>query len=176
MAEPRLSYEESCRRLQPAVLDDGMIPPIPKQMPRYDDETPGVSIFRTRLGAEVDFSNLTLPRTFFGRSELNSTAFRNADLTESNLCWNDFINVDFSHAVLTGADLRASNFDAVNFSAANLEGADMRRSSFSNCRFSDAVLKGAVLTNAQGKTLSLSEAQRASIQWTSDEGAEPDGG
>jgi uncharacterized protein YjbI with pentapeptide repeats len=128
------------------------------------------------LGAEVDLSNLTLPRTFFGRSELNGTVLRNTDLTESNLCWNDFNNVDFSYAVLTGADLRASNFEGVNFTAANLERADMRRSSFKNCRFDNAVLKGAVLTHAQGKKLSLSEAQRASISWATDDGPEPDGG
>ena len=176
MAEARLTYEESCRRLQPVVLDEGMVPPIPRQTPRYDDESPGVSIFRMLLTDEVDLSNLTLPRTFFGRSELKGTVLRNTDLAESNLCWNDFKDVDFSHAVLTGADLRASNFEAVNFTAANLERADMRRSQFKNCRFDDAVLKGAVLTHAQGKKLSLSKAQRASITWTNDDGPEPDGG
>jgi uncharacterized protein YjbI with pentapeptide repeats len=176
MADARLSYEESCQRLRPVVLKEGAIPPIPSQMPRYDDETLGVSIFRMLLSAEVDLSNLTLPRTFFGRSELNGTVLRNTDLTESNLCWNDFNNVDFSHAVLTGADLRASNFEGVNFTAANLERADMRRSWFKNCRFDHALLKGAVVTHAQGKKLSLSEAQRASISWTGDDGPEPDGG
>lgn len=176
MAEARLSYEESCRRLQPALLDEGAIPPIPERVPRHDDEVSGVSIFRMLLGADVDLSNLTLPRTFFGRSELNGTALRNTDLTESNLCWNDFNKVDFSRAVLAGADLRASNFEQADFTAANLERADLRRSRFNKCRFDDAVLKGAVMTHAQGKKLSLSEAQRASIAWTSDDGPEPEGG
>jgi BTB/POZ domain-containing protein KCTD9 len=176
MTHARLSYEESCRRLQPLVLDEGEIPPIPAAVPQYDDETLGVGIFRMVVGAELDLSNLTLPRTFFGRSELNGTVLRNTDLTESNLCWNDFNKVDFSHAVLVGADLRASHFDGVNFTAANLERADMRRSWFNNCRFDDAVLKGTVLTHAQGKKLSLSEVQRASISWTSDDGPEPEGG
>jgi uncharacterized protein YjbI with pentapeptide repeats len=176
MGATRLSYEDSCKRLQPEILDAGVIPPAPGGVPRYDDESPGVSIFRMLLGADMDLSNLTLPRTFFGRSELSGTSFRNTDLTESNLCWNDFINVDFTGAVLSGADLRASNFEKVNFKGANLQGADMRRSSFTNCLFEHAVLDGAVLTNAQGKKMPLSGAQRLTISWTDDDGPEPDGG
>ena len=66
------------------MLDEGTIPPIPPATPQYDDETPGVSIFRMLLGTELDLANLTLPRTFFGRSELNGTVLRNTDLTESS--------------------------------------------------------------------------------------------
>jgi len=176
MDATRLSYEESCRRLQPAILDKGVIPPVPGRVPRYDDEIPGVSIFRMLLGADLNLSNLSLPRTFFGRSELNGTSLKNTDLTESNLCWNDFIDVDFSGALLCGADLRASNFERVNFAGADLRGADMRQSSFDNCLFEHAVLNGAVLTHAQGKKLLFSEAQRSTISWINDDGPEPGGG
>jgi uncharacterized protein YjbI with pentapeptide repeats len=77
-----------------------------------------------QLDAEVDFSDLTLPRTFFGRSELDGTAFRNTDLTESNLCWNDFNGV--------GADLRRSSFTGCIFEGALLKGAGMPKGK--NCR------------------------------------------
>jgi hypothetical protein len=66
----RLDYEASCRRLN--VLgwaDCEPTPPIPDHKPQCDDEEPlGVHFFRTRV--EGDLSGLTLPRTFFGRSEI----------------------------------------------------------------------------------------------------------
>jgi uncharacterized protein YjbI with pentapeptide repeats len=75
--------------------DSEPAPPIPQRKPRYDDdETLGVSFFRTRVAG--DLSGLTLPRTFFGRSEIKGASFRGTDLRESRLCWNDFIDVDFS--------------------------------------------------------------------------------
>ena len=60
-------------------------------------------------------SHLTIPRTFFGRSEIAHTSFANSDLSESTLCWNDFVDVDFTNACLAGADLRASNYERVRF-------------------------------------------------------------
>src|SRR5689334_22012247 len=95
MAHTRASYEDSVRRLQKDYLGPGEIPPMPKRMPRYDDERLGVAFFRTFVGEHDDLSNLTLPRTYFGRSEINDALFCNTDLTESSLCWNDFIDVDF---------------------------------------------------------------------------------
>src|ERR1043165_7637704 len=90
MANQRLSYEESCRRLQRDYLGKGAIPPLLDRLPRPDDEAPlGVSFFRTFVGEGDDLSNLFLPHTFFGRSEINNAFFRNTDFTESNLCWND---------------------------------------------------------------------------------------
>jgi BTB/POZ domain-containing protein KCTD9 len=86
-ASMRLSYDESCRLLQElGYLDAGKIPPMPDRLPRYDDPEPlGVNFFRTRLEtARLD--NLTLKRTFFGRSELRSVSFVNTDLSQSNLC------------------------------------------------------------------------------------------
>ena len=91
----RRSYEESCRLLQRlGYLGEGIIPPIPDH-PGYDPEKDdedllGVTFFRTWVGvgrpfglqpsnpegwvdvAEHDLENLTLPRTFFGRSEISS--------------------------------------------------------------------------------------------------------
>lgn len=173
---PRLSYDESCRRIQPRHLENGPIPPLPNQMPCADDDVLGVSFFRTLLEDADDLADLTLPRTFFGRSEIHRTSFRNTDLTESNLCWNEFKDVDFTDASLARSDLRASQFTRVRFSSADLSNADMRQSTFERCEFAGATMAGAVLTQAQGRLLSLSSKQRAEIAWTSDDGPEPSGG
>lgn len=170
----RLSYEESCRRLSPYL--NGEIPPMPARLPRADDEVLGVSFFRTRVGGGDDLSDLFLPHTFFGRSEILDAKFRNTDFTESNFCWNDFIDVDFTDAVLARSDLRASGFERVRFVRADLREADLRRSSFSECSFDEARMKGASLTHDQRPSLKLSGRQAVEISWTDDEGDEPDGG
>ena len=173
----RFNYEDSCRRLQSDYLDADAFPPMPERMPQHDDPDPlGVSFFRTSIGGGEDLSNLTLPRTFFGKSEINGASFQNTDFTESNLCWNDFTEVDFTDAVLARSDLRASTFNCVKFVHTDLCGADMRLSSFENCDFENAQLAGAVLTTEQGIELNLSEAQRGQISWTDEDGSEPGGG
>jgi BTB/POZ domain-containing protein KCTD9 len=173
---PRLGYEESCRRLQPRHLDSGAIPPLPARVPQSDDEVLGVSFFRTLVDGTDDLANLTLPRTFFGRSEIAGASFRNTDLSESNLCWNDFIDVDFTHGRLAGSDLRASRFAQVRFISSDLARADLRQSLFEECVFKDATMAGTVLTSAQGRRMPLSDRQRAEIAWTDDDGPEPMGG
>lgn len=65
--------------------------------------------FRTR--DEGDHSGLTLPRAYFGRSDINNASLFNTDLHESNLCWNDFTDVDFGESDLSQSDLRASVFE-----------------------------------------------------------------
>ena len=80
-------------------------------------------------------------------------SFRNTDLSESTLCWNDFADVDF-----TDADLRA---------------ADLRDSIFQGCTFVGADLRGAKLARAQASQLALSPEQQAVVVWNDDE---PDGG
>ncbi len=195
----RRSYEESCRLLQRlGYLDtgaDGMIPPMPDHRPQCDDEEPlGVSFFRTWVGVgrplglqpsphlpwedvpEHALENLTLPRTFFGRSEISSISFQNTDLSESTLCWNDFIEVNFTDTDLSGCDLRASIFSEVDFVRANLRNADLRRSSFEACDFTDADMAGAKLTHEQGEAIDLSEQQRQEIDWQDSQGDEPPGG
>jgi uncharacterized protein YjbI with pentapeptide repeats len=123
-----------------------------------------------------DLSGLTLPRTFFGRSEIKGASFRGTDLRESRLCWNDFIDVDFSETILSDADLRASLFERVSFAGTDLRSADLRRSTFTNCVFDRASMKGTILTRRLGKTLSLSGSQLSEINWTDDDGEEPVGG
>jgi uncharacterized protein YjbI with pentapeptide repeats len=173
----RLSYEESCDRLRELGLlarDDPA--PMPERLPRYDDEEPlGVNIFRRRLADPLDLSDLSLPRTFFGRSEVDGVLFRNSDLRESNLCWNDFVGVDFTGADLGHSDMRSSLFSGVRFVAANLQEADLRRSTFLDCIFEGAVMRGAALTPEQGKALRFSDTQRQEIDWRNQDGPKPDG-
>ena len=174
----RLDYENSCYRLQAnGYLETDTIPPIPHHLPQYDDEEPfGVNFFRTFIDEGEDFSNLTLPRTFFGRSQINSISFQNTDLSESNLCWNAFTAVNFTDAILAHSDLRASDFVDVKFISADLTKSDLRISWFQRCDFSHALMNGTILTFQQGETLDLTDKQRAEIAWTTDEGIEPDGG
>ena len=112
-------------------------PFVPDVMPNYDDEERlGFSYFRSGLEDE-DLGNLTLPRTFFGRSGFIRVNFTNTDLSESRMCWNDFDDCDFSGANLSGYDMRASLFTC-KFAGAVLRGADLRRSTFQECDFTGA--------------------------------------
>jgi len=145
-------------------------------MPLQDDEAPlGIWFFRTRVENEC-FDDFSIPRTFFGRSEIQACTFRNTDLSESKLCWNDFIRVDFSGARLWGADLRSSIFTDVKFVDADLRNADLRRAKFVACEFSGAQLDGARLTFFERLKLGLSFSQKraAKIGWSA--GTEPPGG
>jgi uncharacterized protein YjbI with pentapeptide repeats len=173
----RLSYEDSCRRLQGKYIDSGVVPVMPDHMPGPDDDgTLGVRFFRTFVGGGDDMSNLTLSRTFFGRSEVSNALFKGTDFSESYLCWNDFTDVDFSDAILANCDLRAADFTRVKFVNTDLRKSDLRISSFRNCDFSGAQMEGSILTHKQGTKLSLSRQQRSVISWASDDGPEPKGG
>lgn len=178
----RRSYEESCRLLQRLGYSDagteGTIPPIPDHRPQFDDEEPlGVSFFRTRVGAgDHDLENLTLPRTYFAKSNVGPVSFKNTDLSESTLCWNDFNEVDFTDADLSECDLRASIFCEVDFVRTILHNADLRLSSFEECDFTDADMRGAKLTRGQGDEIDLSEHQRQEIDWQDSDGDKPPGG
>jgi hypothetical protein len=77
--------------------DEGAIPPQPAHRPQFGDELPqGVCLFRTWAGSGRpfglqpsgpedeeggigghDLENLTLPPTFFGRSEISRVSFKN---------------------------------------------------------------------------------------------------
>ncbi len=172
----RSSYSDSCLRLQSVgLLPAGEIPPLPDRAPRYDDEVLGVEFFRTLL-ADVELDDLTLPRTYFAKSEVRAASFRGADLSESTMCWNDFIAVDFRSASLQHADLRASSFERVTFDRADLTGADLRRSTFATCSWTGAVLTGARISRVVAQDLPLSEEQRGQLDLQETEGPEPDGG
>ena len=170
----RLSYEESCERFRPDYLSEK--PPLPDRMPRFDDEQMGLSFYRTFVGEGEDFSNLTIPRTFFGRSEIREVSFRNTDLSESCMCWNDFVGVDFAEADLSFADLRCSTFRRVRFNDASLKGADLRHASFEDCDFDGADLTDAVLSRSQKRLLALTPGQTAVVDWRWRSGPKPDGG
>jgi BTB/POZ domain-containing protein KCTD9 len=178
MTVSRLSYSESILRLQElGYLQADEQPPLPDHLPQPEDEEPlGLNFYRTFVGEGADLSGLSIPRTFFGRSEISNASFRNSDLTESNLRWNDFIDVNFSEATLARADFRASAYTRVNFTQADLRGADMRYADFDECVFDGAMMDGAVLTHKQGSRLALSNAQKAAIAWCDDDGPEPSGG
>jgi uncharacterized protein YjbI with pentapeptide repeats len=180
MNQGRLDYSDSIRRIRQlglGFLEPGNEPSMPDHLPQPEDGEPlGLSFFRTFVGDAVDLSNLTIPKTFFSRSEISNASFHNTDLSESNLRWNDIIDVDFTEAILARADFRASIYTRVNFTRADLRGADMRRAGFEGCVFDGANMDGAVLTRNQGARLSLSSAQIAAIAWCNDDGPEPSGG
>jgi uncharacterized protein YjbI with pentapeptide repeats len=172
----RRDYEKSYRELQRlGWLESDEVLPLPLRRPSYDDEEPlGIRFFRTRVSG--DFSDMTLPRTFFARSEVAAASFSNTDLSESTLCWNDFIGVDFSDACLRGSDLRAAIFNGVNFSRCDLREADLSQSSFEDCDFTDADLRGAKLTRPNATRLGLSSQQSDGVAWQESDGDEPGGG
>ena len=178
MTAPRFGYDDSIRRLRElGFLGADEQPPMPDHVPQPEDDEPlGLSFFRTFVGEGADLNNLTIPRTFFGRSEVSNASFRNTDLSESNLRWNDFMDVDFTEAILARVDFRASNYSRVNFTQADLRGADMRRADFEECVFDGAVMDGAVLTRKQGSRVALSSLQKAAIAWCDEDGPEPSGG
>ena len=171
----RKTYEESCRLLQGlGYLPEGELPVFPTAMPTCDDEILSVSFFRTFLGEDC-LDNLTLPRTFIGRSEIRGTKFKNCDLSESCLCWNDFIESDFTEACLVGSDLRASVFEKVIFLRTDLRNADLRRARFQDCDFTAAIVRGAKLGKDAKVLQSLTLDQLREIDYQP-EGEEPPGG
>ena len=177
----RLDYRASCERLQAlGLLTAGEPPPQPSRMPRQDDEHPlGVSFFRTFVGSEdtpLDLSRLALPRTFMGRSQFQGVSFRGCDLSESRMCWNDFVQVDFGEALLIKADLRASVYEQVCFDGADLSGADLRSCELDRCTFEGAIMKGTQVVREQAAELELSPSQTGDILWHLSAGDEPPGG
>jgi BTB/POZ domain-containing protein KCTD9 len=178
----RFDYQQSLQRLREVrLLSSDDAPPMLARMPCYDGEEPlGVSFFRLLVGPEgeeviVDLSNLTLPRTFFGRSEIRGFSFQNCDLSESRLCWNDFIDVSFMDADLSRSDLRGSLYQRVDFSSACLADADLRHSTFEACTFTGADMARALLTREQGTALPLTSDQLNVVAWT-EAGDYPPGG
>jgi BTB/POZ domain-containing protein KCTD9 len=179
----RKSLEETWRYLESEGEEvrrhpDGR-PVVRDGMPSIDDEEPlGFTYYKYRL-EDADNSNLTLPRTFFGRSRFARVTFANTDLSESRMCWNEFDRCDFSGADLSGCDMRSSIFKKCKFVGAVLRGADLRRSSFKKCDFTGAVLAGAIAEDedAIGCVQDyLTDEQQAVMVWVPDSGPEPPGG
>jgi len=156
-------------------LAQGNIPPICDHIPRYDDEILCLSFFRTVV-EDAKMEDLTIPRTYFSRSQIERTSFRNSEMTESVANWNNFEDVDFSGANLTRFDFRACQIDRVKFVGADLTSADLRCCAFDGCDFKDANMNGTRLTRMVGEPLDLSPTQRTQVEWHDDDGEEPDGG
>jgi hypothetical protein len=145
----------------------------------YDDRKAPLDYFRSGLD-DADYSNLTLPRLFFGRSLIERVSYRNTDLSQSWMCWNDFIDCDFSGADLSGCEMRASIFNRCQFVGADLSKADLRRSTFEGCDFTGATLRGTRADHVYGDEYELeerlSDEQHGMMEWDEDPGPEPDGG
>ena len=175
----RLTYEQSCKSLQEQQwLKPGDIPPLPTRPPAYDDEILGVEFFRTSLDGKLgaDFENLSLPRTFFGRSDIVDITFRNTDFSESVANWNDFIDVNFLGADLSRCDFRACKLTRVSFENSTLADADLRCCNFESCTFTGADMTGTKMTRTTGIGLQLSKEQRAVVDWHEEDGEAPGGG
>jgi hypothetical protein len=152
-------------------------PFIPNHIPNYDDEEPlGFSFFREGIN-KADYSNLSFPRTFFGRSEFQTVDFSNSDISESRMCWNDFINCNFTGANLLNCDMRASIFEFCTFDYAILKGVDLRHSTFKGCKFKQTDFDKAISSEEETYlSYKLNELQKKSIIWNKDPGSEPPGG
>ena len=175
----RLNYEQSCRSLQQQKwLEQGDLPPMPAKPPAYDDEVLGVEFFRTCLDGKdgAEFQNLTLPRTYFSRSDIIGISFINSDLSESVANWNDFKDNDFSSADLSRLDFRGCQIIGTKFVGTLLIDADLRCCSFEDCDFTNADMTRTRLTRETGASLQLSDSQKAVIDWHDDDGEEPGGG
>ena len=94
-------------------------PFVPNEMPNFDDDELGFSMFKEGC-EEVNLKNMTLPRSFFGRSLLSKIDFTNSILSESKFCWNDIVECNFTEADLSRCDMRASLFQNCNFVGARL--------------------------------------------------------
>ncbi len=151
-------------------------PFVPDAMPNHNDPAGriGFSYFKYRL-EDADNSDLTLPRTFFGRSYFVRVRFANTDLTESRMCWNDFVDCDFGRADLSRCDMRASRFKGCSFAGAILRDADLRGSSFAECVFAGADLAGAVADD-DVYTSAFSDEQYERMVWHEDVGEQAPGG
>jgi hypothetical protein len=140
-----------------------------------EDDRADATFYRTGY-RESDFSNLTLPRRFMGRSSFEGVSFVNTDLNQSFMCWNDFLECDFTDADLICCDMRASNFRNCKFVRCRLLGADLQGSSFEGCDFTDADLTGARVDDCTMDSIELSPEQSNQIGFWKVCGPQPKGG
>jgi hypothetical protein len=170
--QPRRSLAETQTHLGYALR-------VPETMPHPTGGRGTRDYYKCGL-ANADYSNLTLPRVFFGRSFVERVNYRNTDLSQSWMCWNDFVDCDLSGADLSGCEMRSSIFRRCRFVGANLAGADLRRSSFEGCDFTGAVLRGTRADEGYADEYELTERlsveQLEAMEWHEDPGPEPPGG
>lgn len=110
---------------------------------REGDPT-NIDFFRTAW-EDADLANLTIPRLYINRSDLQQVSFRNSDLNQSFMCWNDFVDCDFTDADLTCCDMRRSLFRGCKFIRCKMVAAYLSGSEFDDCDFTDADLRGAII-------------------------------
>lgn len=180
MAEGRRTLEETWKKLS---REGYGIPAGRGGTPKLIDHHAGterkkdpvdIAFFRTRW-EDADLSDLTLPRRYINRSGFERVSFRNTDLNQSFLCWNDFIECDFTDADLTCCDMRASVFRDCKFVRCKLVGADVRWSGFEDCDFTDADVTG-MRIGVDSESPDLAEEQRQEADYCKDDGPEPKAG
>jgi len=141
----------------------------------YEREGDDADITFFRTGWEdADLSDLTMPRQYVNRSGFERVSFRNTDLNQSFMCWNDFVDCDFTDADLACCCMRASVFHNCTFVRCRLVGADLRGSEFEDCDFTDADVTGACVEDDVG--LGLSDEQWAAVDLCEYDPPEPKGG
>lgn len=170
----RSSYDESLARFTAITGHDARAKPEVTARPKYDDDDPGPSLFRTLL-EDCSLERMTLPGLFVGRSELERVSFTASDLHLSTMCWNDFARCWFDKCDLTDSDLRSSRFTNCDFRKADMTRCDLRHSTFEACRFDGAILAGATASEDQREALGLSNQQLREVSWKAP-GTLPDGG
>lgn len=169
-----LGYQESFELLSNVVGMTGRPRITVRRRPRYDDERPGPTLFRSGISTAT-IRGLKMPGLYIGRCEMEGVCLADSDLRMSTINWNTFTECDFSRCNLSGSDMRGNLLHACRFSGANLRKADLRGSGFTACDFTGAGLTGAVLNESQRTDLQLDARQQEAIAWTEDY-EEPDGG
>lgn len=180
-----LSYEESFKFLNEKAGIFGELRPLVTRLPRFDDDPPGPSIFRS-LVEDAYLKKLTMPGLFIGRSELRNVSFAGSNLRLSVMNWSTFTKCVLSDCNLSDCDLRASEFLNCSFIGADLSGADLRGAIFTGCSFDGAIFEktklyraqkrfGLFKTAADQESLPISKEQRAQAAWLN-EVPEPEGG
>lgn len=176
MSDARLSWQESWRLLE---QHGGLLPePWPEDPGEQNTPSPGAEhhtpSLREKRFDEIDFANLTLPRTLFDGCRFHAVSFHGSDL---HLCClgGDFIDCDFSEVNLTCADLSQARFFGCRFTRAVLIGCELRGATWEYCDFTDANFTGSRMDRALKNVLPLSDTQRRiQVDWRLSDDIGPD--
>ena len=107
----------------------------------------------------VDFTGAQLLHSYWNYSHIDSTSFKNANLTEGRIDSSKLIGCDFSGADLTEASFKETTCGKnVSFARAKLVRADLRSANFTGVDLSGADLTGAILAGATFKSANLDKA------------------
>ncbi len=177
---PRHSWQESLAWLQgrgfavPAVQGNGLSSVV-SDRPRPEQKDFRGLRFADAVHEEVDFEDLTLPRTLVERCRFHGVSFRNTDLSLSCLDGNDWIDCDFTDARLICVSLCKGVLFGCRFRNCQLIGSDLRGATLSGCDFTGADLTGTKIDRALKESLVLSEPQRSlMVDWRAADDEGPD--